>query len=98
LSGLHISPYSHSGAVFAHDTDRRRKLLAHRTEIDRLGARLDRERLALIPLALYFMNGRAKIDLALARGKSQVDRRQDIAKRDAAREARRAMARANQRR
>ncbi len=98
LSGLHISPYSHSGSAFAHDTDRRRKLLAHRTEIDRLGARLDRERLALIPLALYFRNGRAKIDLALARGKSRVDRRQDIARRDADREAQRAMARANRRR
>ncbi len=93
LSGLHISPYSHSAAAFAHDPDRRRKLLAHRSEIDRLGARLDRENLTLIPLAIYFTNGKAKIDLALARGKSRTDRRHDIAKRDAEREADRAMAR-----
>ena len=93
LSGLHISPYSHSAAAFAHDPDRRRKLLAHRSEIDRLRARLDRENLTLIPLAIYFTNGKAKVDLALARGKSRTDRRHDIAKRDADREAQRAMAR-----
>lgn len=93
LSGLHISPYSHSAAAFAHDPDRRRKLLAHRSEIDRLRARLDRENLTLIPLAIYFTNGKAKVDLALARGKSRADRRHDIARRDADREAQRAMAR-----
>ena len=97
LVGLHISAYSHSAAAFAHEPDRRRKLLAHRAEIDRLSSRLDREPLALIPLALYFVNGRAKLELALARGKSRTDRRHDIAKRDADREAQRAMARANRR-
>jgi SsrA-binding protein len=97
LSGLHISAYSHSAAAFAHEPDRRRKLLAHRREIDRLSARLDRENLTLIPLAIYFTNGRAKVELALARGKSRTDRRHDIAKRDADREAQRAMARANRR-
>lgn len=97
LSGLHISPYSHAGTAFAHEPDRRRKLLAHRSEIERLSSRLDRERLALIPLALYFTNGRAKVELALARGKTQVDRRHAIAKRDADLEARRAMSRANRR-
>lgn len=93
LHGLHISPYSHSAAAFAHEPDRPRKLLAHRDEIERLAPRVDRERLALVPLALYFVNGRAKIDLALARGRTRADRRQDIARRDADREARRAMAR-----
>ena len=95
LVGLHISPYSHSAAAFAHDPDRRRKLLVHREELARWSSRVDREKLAVIPLALYFKNGKAKIEMALGRGKKQHDRRQDIAKRDADREAQRAIARAN---
>ena len=91
LVGLHISAYSHSAAAFAHDPDRRRKLLAHRDEIERWSSRVDREKLAIIPLALYFKDGKAKLELALARGRSRADRRHDIAKRDAEREARRAM-------
>lgn len=98
LIGLHISPYSHSSAAFAHEPDRRRKLLAHRTEIDRLADRLDREHVTLVPLAIYFLGSRAKVQLALGRGKSQVDRRQDIARRDADLDARREMSRANRRR
>jgi len=97
LVGLHISAYSHSGVAFAHDLDRRRKLLAHRGEIERWNSRVEREGLAMIPLALYFLNGRAKVEMALARGKKTHDRRQDIAKRDADRDAQRAMARANRR-
>ncbi len=97
LVGLHIAPYSHSAAAFAHDPDRRRKLLAHRSEIERWGARVAREKLAIIPLALYFKDGRAKLEMALARGRTQADRRQDIARRDADREARRAMARQSRR-
>ena len=95
LVGLHISAYSHSAAAFAHEPDRRRKLLAHRSEIDRWASRVEREKLALVPLALYFLGGRAKLKLALARGRSQADRRQDIAKRDADREAQRAMSRSH---
>ena len=98
LAGLHISPYSHSAAAFAHEPDRRRKLLAHRREIDRWASRLERESLTLVPLALYFVKGRAKLKLALARGRSQADRRQDIAKRDANREAQREMNRSRRRR
>lgn len=93
LVGLHISAYSHSAAAFGHEPDRRRKLLAHRDEIDRLSDRLDRERLTLIPLSLYFLKGRAKVGIALARGRRQHDRRQAIAERDAVREAQRAAAR-----
>ncbi|MEZ5165662.1 MAG: SsrA-binding protein SmpB [Acidimicrobiales bacterium] len=93
LVGLHISAYSHSSAAFAHDPDRRRKLLAHRGEIDRWSSRVDREKLAMIPLALYFKDGRAKIELGLGRGRTQADRRHEIAKRDAARETDRAIAR-----
>lgn len=96
LVGLHISAYSHSAAAFAHEADRRRKLLAHRREIERWESRLDGEKLTLIPLALYFIGGRAKLKLSLARGRTQADRRQDIARRDADREAQREMARTRQ--
>ena len=92
LHGLHIAPYSRAGAAFAPDPDRARKLLAHRSEIAGLKSRIDRERLTLVPLALYFADGRAKLALALARGRTQADRRQEIARRDADLEARRAMA------
>ena len=95
LVGLNISSYSHSGAAFAHDNDRRRKLLAHRHQLENWSSRVDREGLASIPLALYFKDGRAKISMGLARGKKQHDRRQDIAKRDADLDARKAMSRAN---
>ena len=97
LVGLHISAYSHSATVYAHEPDRRRKLLAHRREIDRWASRLDGEKLALIPLALYFVGGRAKLKLALARGRTRADRRQDVAERDADREAQREVARSRHR-
>lgn len=92
LHGLHVAPYSRSAAAFAPDPDRVRKLLAHRGEIAGLKSRIDRERLTLVPLALYFVDGRAKLALALARGRTRADRRQEIARRDADFEARRAMA------
>lgn len=92
LHGLHIAPYSRAGAAFSPDPDRTRKLLAHRGEIAGLKSRIDRERLTLVPLALYFADGRAKLALALARGRTRADRRQEIARRDADLEARRAMA------
>jgi len=97
LVGLNISAYSHSSAAFAHETDRRRKLLGHRSQLVDWSGRVDREGLAMIPLALYFKDGRAKVHMALARGKKQHDRRQEIAKRDADREAARAIARARRR-
>lgn len=105
LHGLHIVPYSHaattpssqagtgsSSAGSGHDPGRVRKLLAHRHEIQRLNNRLERERLSLIPLSLYFSSGRAKVELALARGRSRADRRSEIARADAEREAQRTMA------
>lgn len=98
LHGLHISPYSHSAAAFGHEPDRQRKLLAHREEILRLGSRVDRDNLALVPLSLYFLDGRAKVELAVARGRSRADRRQEIARRDADLEARRAIANARRNR
>ncbi|MFN0091254.1 MAG: SsrA-binding protein SmpB [Acidimicrobiales bacterium] len=98
LLGLHISPYSHGHGFGAHDPERMRKLLAHRAEIDRWRGRLERERLAIVPLSLYFKDGRAKVELALGRGKRSYDKRQDIAKRDAERETQRAFAHAQRER
>ena len=95
LVGLHIPPYSHAHGVNGHDPDRDRKLLLHKEEIHRLRSRLDQERLALVPLSLYFKDGRAKVELAVARGRKRYDKRQVLAQRDADLEARRAMARAN---
>jgi SsrA-binding protein len=96
--GLHITPYSHAGTGFGElDPERDRKLLLHRTEIDRLRARIDQDRLTLVPLSLYFKDGRAKLELGLAKGRTGVDKRQVMAKRDAEREAERAMAQARRR-
>jgi SsrA-binding protein len=91
LMGLHISPYSHSGQADGHLADRTRKLLLHRGEIERIRSRLDQERLTLVPLSLYFKDGRAKLELGLGRGRRQYDKRQVIAKRDADLDAARAM-------
>lgn len=92
LLGLHIAPYSHSGAADGHTTTRDRKLLLNRKEIDRIAVRLQQERLALVPLALYFREGRAKLELGVGRGRKQYDKRQVVAKRDAARDVERALA------
>jgi SsrA-binding protein len=97
ILSLYIAPYSHADTQIEIDTDRDRKLLMHRAEILRLGARIAQDRLTLVPLSLYFKEGRAKIELGLARGKAKGDKRQDIAKRDADREADRALARARRR-
>jgi SsrA-binding protein len=97
LHGLHIAGYSHSGSFDSHLPERPRKLLLHRSEIDRVKIRVDQEHLSLIPLSLYFKDGRAKIEIAVARGRKQHDKRQAIAQRDADLEARKAIARARRR-
>jgi len=94
LIGMHLNPYSHASSMAQPDPDRDRKLLAHRIEIERWSARLDQQALTIVPLRLYFKGGRAKIELGLARGRRQYDKRQALAKREADREADRAMARA----
>ena len=93
LHALHIAPYLHSQDNSAPDPDRKRKLLLHRHEIERLRSRVDPEHLSLVPLSVYFKDGRAKIELALAKGRKIHDKRQAIAERDAAMDVRRAMAR-----
>ncbi len=91
LYGMHISPYSHASTHVQLDPTRERKLLLHKWEINRIQARVAQDRLTLIPLSLYFLDGRAKVELGLARGLKLHDQRQKIAKRDADREARRAL-------
>jgi SsrA-binding protein len=90
LVGAHIAAYESSGYA-AHDPDRDRKLLLHRREIDRLRGSVQEKGLTLIPTRLYFKDGRAKVELALARGKEQRDKRRDIARRDADRQIERAL-------
>jgi len=93
MLGVRIQPWLSASGIFGHDPDRRRKLLLHKGEIERLGARAAQDRLAIVPLSLYFKDGRIKAEIALARGRRKGDRRQEVAKRDAELEARRAMAR-----
>jgi SsrA-binding protein len=98
LHGVHIAPYAYAHGDNAHDPDRPRKLLLHRHEIDELMGRTQQDSLTMVPLAVYFKDGRAKVELALAKGRRRYDKRQAIAKRDADREADRAMAAARRRR
>jgi SsrA-binding protein len=92
LVSLRISPYDHAQTHSGHEPDRRRKLLLHRSELSRLAQVVDEQRLALVPLSLYFRDGRVKVELALARGRKTYDKREALAKRDAERETARAMA------
>ena len=92
LIGGQIAEYSH-GNQMNHDPDRRRKLLLHRREIRRLHAKVKQERLTIVPLELYFLGARAKLEIALARGRRQSDKRQVLAKKEAGRDVQRAMRR-----
>ena len=91
LKGVHISQWSHSHGLDGHEPERERKLLLHRHEIDDLRVRLEREHLTLVPLSVYFREGRAKVELGLVRGRKRHDKRAALAERDAKREAERAM-------
>ncbi len=93
LDGVHIAPYQFAVGVGAHEPDRARKLLLHRTEIERLAERVARERLTLVPLSFRLVDGRVKVELALARGRQRQDKRQAIAERDSKREIERALGR-----
>ncbi len=92
LHGVHIPEYT-QGTWTNHEPRRVRKLLLHRKQIDKLASSVNERGLTLIPLSLYFSDGKAKIELGLARGKRTYDKRQDLAKRDAAREVERALRR-----
>ncbi len=85
LKQMHIGPYKHAGNT-NHDSLRERKLLLHKREIERLGVKLNERGLSLIPLTLYFKDGKIKVSLALARGKQLHDKRDAIKAKDAERE------------
>lgn len=82
LLNAHISPYKH-GNINNHEPTRTRKLLLHKKEIRRLIGKVQEKGLTLVPLKMYFKNGKVKVELALARGKKIYDKRKDMAKRDA---------------
>ena len=84
--GMNISPYE-QGNIFNRDPLRVRKLLLHKAEINKLIGGSSEKGFTIMPLQVYFKNGRAKIEIGLARGKKNYDKRQDIAKKDAKREA-----------
>lgn len=92
LVNAHISEYA-PAARFGHDPRRTRKLLLHRAEIERLLGKVKERGLTLVPLRIYFRNGRAKVELALARGKKLYDKREAIRARDTRREVERAVRR-----
>ena len=93
LHALHIPEYV-AGTWTNHDVRRKRKLLLHRAEIERLIGKTKESGLSLIPLQMYFKDGYVKVEIALAKGKKAYDKRQDIAKRDANREIAKAHGRA----
>jgi len=90
LVNVHIAPYEPSGR-HGHEPRRPRKLLLHRREIHRLISRVQERGYTIVPVRLYLRDGRAKVEIALARGKRQYDKRQAIARRDAEREVDRAL-------
>lgn len=92
LLQCHISPYSHGNRA-NHDPVRPRKLLLHRSEIEKLAAKVAQEGRTLVPLRLYFKDGRAKAEIAVARGKRAYDKRASQAERDADRQMRRELGR-----
>jgi SsrA-binding protein len=91
LLGMHISPYGQASEYYNHDPLRPRKLLLHRSQINYLSREIETRGYTLVPVRLFLKNGRAKVDLALARGKQLHDKRQALAEREARREMERAL-------
>jgi len=92
LHGVHISPYGYSTSYGRADPDRTRKLLLHRREIAEVSRRTREGSLTLVPLTVYFKDGRVKVEVALARGRRAYDKRRGIAERDAQLEVKRELA------
>ena len=89
LHGMHVSPYAYSRGDL--DPARKRKLLLHHREIDEIERGVSEKGVTLVPMRVYFKDGRAKVEIAMARGKKAYDKRQSLAERDAKRETDRAM-------
>jgi SsrA-binding protein len=92
LIGVHIAPYENAGDT-GHESERPRKLLLHAAEIRSLRIKVEQKGLTVAPVRMYFKNGRAKVEIALARGKKVFDRRDDLKSRDLDRDAARELAR-----
>ena len=91
LLGTRIAPYEYSSGFGYVDPERPRKLLLHRAQIDELRGKVTQQSLTLVPLSIYFKEGKAKVEVALARGRHLYDKRRAIAERDSNREAERAI-------
>jgi len=91
LLNCHIDPYEKAAIVYSHEPKRDRKLLVHRRELKRLQGEMQQPGTTLIPLAIYWKEGRAKVELAVARGKQRFDKRATIKRKEQDRELRRAM-------
>jgi SsrA-binding protein len=91
LLNLNISPYQAASEFFNHEPRRTRRLLLHKQEIRKLIGKVEQQGLTLVPLKLYFKQGRVKVEIALAKGKKLYDKREDIKKRDDKRAIQRAM-------
>lgn len=85
ISGMHISPYE-QGNIFNKDPERERKLLMHKSEIRKLLSLVQQQGVTLVPLQIYFKNGRVKVEIGVCRGKKLYDKRQSIAERDVKRD------------
>ncbi|MEZ5228583.1 MAG: SsrA-binding protein SmpB [Acidimicrobiales bacterium] len=92
LVGLNIAQYTRASTHVNTETTRKRKLLLHKHELERIESKVNIDRLQLVPMALYFKDGRAKLELGIGRGRKTVDKRQMLAKKDADLEARRELA------
>ena len=93
LDGVHIPPYQFAHGVGAHDPNRARKLLLHAREIERIDAKVSREHLTMVPLSLYWKEGRVKVQLGIGKGRKKADKRSAMAERDSQREIQRALGR-----
>ncbi|MFO8058620.1 MAG: SsrA-binding protein SmpB [bacterium] len=85
IVGMHISPYSH-GTHINHEPERPRKLLLHKRQLVRLQSKVQERGLTIVPSRLYFLEGKAKLEIVLARGKKRHDRREEIKRKDQERE------------
>ena len=92
MIGVHIAPYENAGYA-GHEPERPRKLLLHTAEINAMRVKVEQKGLTVVPVRVYFKNGRAKVEIALARGKKVFDRRDDLKSRDLDRDAARELAR-----
>lgn len=91
LIGVHITPYERAASYGQHEAMRPRKLLLHKKEIAQIVSQTRERGYTVVPLSVYLQRGRAKVEIALAKGKKQFDKRETIAKRDSDREIRRAL-------